>query len=118
MGMLWMLPAGTAAEMVCPGGEEAFVMRMVRDSLQLRGRVHWYAPRRCHCCAVLHVLTAPVLHSLICAARAACTGARCWLLCAECVRGRPQARGSDRAPWGVPSDIQLLCRVACGAVVC
>ena len=28
--------SGTAAEMVCPGGELAFVMRMVTDSLQLK----------------------------------------------------------------------------------
>lgn len=37
-----MHPEGTAAEMVCPGGELAFVRRMVEDSLVLRGRVHWY----------------------------------------------------------------------------
>mmetsp|Transcript_2504 Transcript_2504/g.7537 ORF Transcript_2504/g.7537 Transcript_2504/m.7537 type:complete len:429 (-) Transcript_2504:2387-3673(-) len=34
--------AGTAAEMVCPGGEAAFVGAMVADSLQLGGRVHWH----------------------------------------------------------------------------
>lgn len=34
--------AGTAAEMVCPGGEYAFVECMVQDSLRLRGRIHWY----------------------------------------------------------------------------
>lgn len=28
--------SGTAAEMVCPGGELAFVTRMVTDSLQLK----------------------------------------------------------------------------------
>lgn len=33
--------AGTAEEMVCPGGEAAFVGAMVADSLMLRGRVHW-----------------------------------------------------------------------------
>lgn len=33
---------GTAAEMVFPGGEEAFVGRMIEDSCRLKGRVHWY----------------------------------------------------------------------------
>ncbi len=33
---------GTADEMVCPGGELAFVRRMVQDSVQLGARVHWY----------------------------------------------------------------------------
>jgi 23S rRNA (adenine1618-N6)-methyltransferase len=33
---------GTAAEMVCPGGELAFVRRMVQDSQALGKRVHWY----------------------------------------------------------------------------
>lgn len=37
-----MRDAGTAAEMVCPGGEAAFVGAMVADSLQLGGRVHWH----------------------------------------------------------------------------
>lgn len=34
--------AGTDAEMVCPGGEVAFVSQMVLDSAVLRGSVHWY----------------------------------------------------------------------------
>ncbi|GFR39717.1 hypothetical protein Agub_g198, partial [Astrephomene gubernaculifera] len=34
---------GTAAEMVCAGGEVAFVMRMLADSELLRGRVHWFS---------------------------------------------------------------------------
>lgn len=33
---------GTAEEMVCPGGEAAFVGAMVADSLLLRDRIHWY----------------------------------------------------------------------------
>lgn len=33
---------GTAEEMVCPGGEAAFVGAMVADSLELRHRVHWF----------------------------------------------------------------------------
>lgn len=33
---------GTKAEMVYPGGEEAFVARMIADSCALKGRVHWY----------------------------------------------------------------------------
>ncbi len=32
---------GTPAEMVCPGGELAFIMRMVEDSVRLGPRVHW-----------------------------------------------------------------------------
>ncbi|PNG99265.1 Ribosomal RNA large subunit methyltransferase F, partial [Tetrabaena socialis] len=32
---------GTAAEMVCPGGELAFVLRMLAESEALRDRVHW-----------------------------------------------------------------------------
>ncbi|KAL0029114.1 hypothetical protein WJX77_007949 [Trebouxia sp. C0004] len=35
--------AGTSEEMVCPGGELAFVTQMVKDSLKLQGRVHWYS---------------------------------------------------------------------------
>lgn len=35
--------AGTAEEMVCPGGELAFVTQMVKDSLQLKGQIHWYS---------------------------------------------------------------------------
>ena len=34
--------AGTLDEMVCPGGELAFVSQMVKDSMQLQARVHWY----------------------------------------------------------------------------
>ena len=34
---------GTDAEMVCPGGELAFVSQMVRDSAVLRDRIHWYS---------------------------------------------------------------------------
>jgi 23S rRNA (adenine1618-N6)-methyltransferase len=34
---------GTEGEMMCPGGEQEFVMRMVADSLQLQGVVHWYS---------------------------------------------------------------------------
>ena len=36
------LHAGTAEEMVCPGGEAAFVNQLVQDSLQLQQRIHWY----------------------------------------------------------------------------
>ena len=32
---------GTRDEMVYPGGELAFVMRMVEDSVRLGARVHW-----------------------------------------------------------------------------
>ena len=28
--------------MVCPGGELAFVTQMVKDSITLQGRIHWY----------------------------------------------------------------------------
>ena len=34
--------AGTPEEMVCPGGELGFVSQMVKDSIQLQRRVHWY----------------------------------------------------------------------------
>lgn len=34
--------AGTAEEMVCPGGEATFIKQMVQDSLQLQRRIHWY----------------------------------------------------------------------------
>lgn len=33
---------GTAAEMVCPGGEDAFVRQMICDSLELRVRLCIY----------------------------------------------------------------------------
>ncbi|KAG1674416.1 hypothetical protein FOA52_012943 [Chlamydomonas sp. UWO 241] len=33
---------GTPMEMVCPGGELAFIMRMVDDSVRLGARIHWY----------------------------------------------------------------------------
>lgn len=33
---------GTPEEMVCPGGELAFVTQMVQDSIKLKGQVHWY----------------------------------------------------------------------------
>ncbi|KAG2493072.1 hypothetical protein HYH03_008735 [Edaphochlamys debaryana] len=33
---------GTSAEMVCPGGELAFVLRMVVESEELQERVHWF----------------------------------------------------------------------------
>ncbi|MEW5302420.1 MAG: hypothetical protein WDW36_005209 [Sanguina aurantia] len=33
---------GTLAEMVCEGGEVAFVMQMVEDSEELQGRIHWF----------------------------------------------------------------------------
>ena len=32
---------GSHEEMVYPGGEVAFIMRMVEDSVRLGGRVHW-----------------------------------------------------------------------------
>lgn len=38
----YFLPLGTPEEMVCSGGELAFVSQMVKDSIQLQGRVHWY----------------------------------------------------------------------------
>lgn len=34
---------GTAEEMVCPGGEEAFVRRMIYDSAALKDRVYWFS---------------------------------------------------------------------------
>ena len=37
-----MCAAGTAEEMVCPGGEAAFVKQMLQDSLQLQKQIHWY----------------------------------------------------------------------------
>ncbi|KAG0581903.1 hypothetical protein KC19_3G018700 [Ceratodon purpureus] len=33
---------GTAAEMVCSGGEEAFVARIIEDSAQLKHVIHWF----------------------------------------------------------------------------
>eukprot|EP00249_Psilotum_nudum_P018251 c26713_g1_i2 orf=144-1733(+) len=33
---------GTLEEMVCPGGELSFITRMIEDSLQLKGQIHWY----------------------------------------------------------------------------
>ncbi|XP_024382131.1 uncharacterized protein [Physcomitrium patens] len=33
---------GTEAEMVCPGGEEAFVARIIEDSAQLKHVIHWF----------------------------------------------------------------------------
>ncbi len=47
---------GTSVEMVCPGGELAFVRRMVHDSRALGKRVHWYTtmvrpPLLGSCCA-------------------------------------------------------------------
>lgn len=33
---------GTVTEMVYPGGELAFVMRMLEDSVTLGSRVHWW----------------------------------------------------------------------------
>ncbi|CAM6128485.1 unnamed protein product [Calypogeia fissa] len=33
---------GTVHEMVYPGGELAFITKMVEDSLQLRSKIHWY----------------------------------------------------------------------------
>lgn len=40
--LLCVYSLGTPEEMVCPGGELAFVTQMVKDSLQLQGRIHWY----------------------------------------------------------------------------
>eukprot|EP00884_Botryococcus_braunii_P012832 jgi/Botrbrau1/2154/Bobra.0093s0055.2 len=34
--------AGTAEEMVCPGGEAAFVSQMLRDSVLMQERICWY----------------------------------------------------------------------------
>ena len=34
---------GTAAEMVYPGGELAFIMHIVEESVRLGARVHWYS---------------------------------------------------------------------------
>ncbi|KAI3795524.1 hypothetical protein L1987_38179 [Smallanthus sonchifolius] len=33
---------GTPAEMVCPGGEQAFISRMIQDSVQLKQSFGWY----------------------------------------------------------------------------
>ncbi|KAF5951541.1 hypothetical protein HYC85_009485 [Camellia sinensis] len=33
---------GTPKEMVCPGGEEAFISRIIQDSLQLKQSFRWY----------------------------------------------------------------------------
>jgi 23S rRNA A1618 N6-methylase RlmF len=33
---------GTEVEMVCPGGEEAFVARIIEDSVQLKHTIHWF----------------------------------------------------------------------------
>jgi len=34
--------SGTISEMVCEGGELAFVMKIMEDSLQLREQIRWY----------------------------------------------------------------------------
>eukprot|EP00798_Chlamydomonas_sp_ICE-L_P029272 gene29272-12514_t len=34
---------GTEEELLYPGGEMAFILRMVEDSVRLGGRVHWYS---------------------------------------------------------------------------
>lgn len=36
---------GTPAEMVCPGGEQAFISRMIQDSFQLKQSFRYYPPR-------------------------------------------------------------------------
>ena len=33
---------GAATEMVCPGGEEAFVKRIFADSLAMKDSIHWF----------------------------------------------------------------------------
>ncbi|KAH9311752.1 hypothetical protein KI387_026787, partial [Taxus chinensis] len=33
---------GTMEEMVCPGGEQAFITRIIEDSVQLKERIRWY----------------------------------------------------------------------------
>eukprot|EP01018_Ginkgo_biloba_P018753 Gb_28580 [translate_table: standard] len=33
---------GTVEEMVCPGGEQAFITRIMEDSIKLRERIRWY----------------------------------------------------------------------------
>ena len=41
-GLVLAASAGTPEEMVCLGGELAFVTQIVQDSINLQGRVHWY----------------------------------------------------------------------------
>lgn len=43
---LGVATAGTAAEMVCPGGELAFVLQMLVESTAVADRVHWCAVSR------------------------------------------------------------------------
>lgn len=34
---------GTEAEMIFPGGELAFILNMIEDSVRLGARIHWYS---------------------------------------------------------------------------
>ncbi len=92
MPLLWACTsAGTAAEMVCPGGELAFVMQMVEESEQLQDRVHWWV-----CVSGVGALAGGCSGWWVCMQRVSavtggCTGG-CGVLCGS--RGRAAAIAS------------------------
>jgi len=40
--LTWEACTGSAGEMCTPGGEVAFISRLMEESLVLRGRIQWY----------------------------------------------------------------------------